>query len=138
MVPLLHYQMQVDFLKRYSKVCTKNLASRVKIAQLRKDDKAAVELYKTTIAKMLKDAKINLVIQNVPIYGVRSDDKVVEFVDAKSIHETMAQFGKVKNAVVFNRDAYIWFKSNDDAQATQKLLNGMEMNNNIIKTVYVA
>ena len=81
---------------------------------------------------MLKDAKINFVIQNVPDIGTNKDNNQPEAITAKAIHDTMNQFGKVNNAVVFRKHAYIWFDSIKDAKVTHKLLNGMAIEKNII------
>ena len=132
------YQKHVDFLKRYSNVSMKDFDLRVKVAKMKKDEKAIEQIYKNLISKMLKDAKINFVIQNVPDVGTNKDNNQPEAITAKAIHHTMAQFGQVNNAVVFRKHAYVWFDSIKDAKTTHKLLNGMAIEKNIINTTFVA
>lgn len=132
------YQKHVDFLKRYSEVSMKDFDLRVKVAKMKKDEKALNDIYKNLISKMLKSAKINLVVQNLPEIGTNKDNNQPEFITAKVMHDTMAQFGKVNNAVVFRKHAYIWFDSNKDAQYTHNTLNGMAIEKNIINTSFVA
>ena len=90
------------------------------------------------IKEQITRAKISLVIDNVPTYGIRKCDNIPDRITAKSIHDTMWQFGSVRDAVVYMDHAYVWFDEMDDAFHTHSLINQMKMGDNIITTSVVA
>lgn len=135
------YYKHVTFLERYAKIsdASKNLfLSRAKGAKLRKDVSRMQEAFSKLIKEQLLCANISLVIENVPDYGVRKSDNLPDRVTARSIHDTMGQFGSVKDAVIFKNHAYVWFDEIDDAYHTHALINKMKMGDNIITTAVIA
>ena len=88
--------------------------------------------FQVLIKRMLCDARINLVIENLPEYGSSVRDGLPERVNGLSIHHTMHQFGDVSNAVVFKNHAYVWFDSNTDAKHACVSIDQMLIDKNII------
>ena len=135
------YCKHAIFLERYAKIseASKNLfLSRANVAKLRKNVSRMQEAFAKLIKDQLLCANISLVIENVPDYGIRKSDNLLDRITARSIHDTMGEFGSVKDAVVFKNHAYIWFDDIDDAYNTHSLINKMKMGNNIIRTCVVA
>lgn len=135
------YCKHAIFLERYAKVseASKNLfMSRANVAKLRKSVPRMKEAFAKLIKEQLLCANISLVIENVPDYGIRKSDNLPDRITARSIHDTMGEFGSVRDAVVFKNHAYVWFDEVDDAYNTHALINQMKMGDNIIKTVVIA
>lgn len=131
----------VRFLERYAKVSEAAKAiflNRARAAKITKN----VDKMKGAFAALIKDqlqrANISLVIENVPNFGIRARDNLPDRITAKSIHDTMWQFGSARDAVVFKNHAYVWFDEIEDAFATHSLINQMKMGSNIITTTVVA
>jgi hypothetical protein len=135
------YCKQSIFLERYAKIseASKNLfMSRANVAKLRKSTPRMRQAFAKLIKEQLLRANISLVIKNVPDYGIRKSDNLPDRITARSIHDTMGEFGSVRDAVVFKNHAYVWFDEIDDAYNTHSLINQMKMGNNIITTSVVA
>ena len=129
------------FLERYAKVseASKNLfLARARAAKALKSVPKMTEAFSKLIKEQLMCANVSLVIENVPNYGVRQSDNLPDRITAKSIHDTMWQFGSVRDAVVFKNHAYVWFDEIDDAYNTHALINQMKMGDNIITTAVIA
>ena len=135
------YCKRAIFLDRYATVSPASKELFLTRARAAKTLKSEVKM-KDAFSKLIKDqlslAKISLVIENVPNYGVRKYDDLPDRITARSIHDTMEEFGSVKNAVVFSNQAYVWFDKIDDARRTHSLINKMQMGDNIITTCVVA
>lgn len=130
-------QKHINFMQRYKSIDTSLFDARIKIAKAQKNMTKLQEIHYELLLKILKGAKVNLIIENLPKYGqCRNSNKQSE-VNAKSIHDTINEFGEVNDAVVFRDNAYIWFKTTNDAKNVHSLLNGMQIGNNIIKTKYI-
>ena len=112
--------------------------SRANVAKLRKSTPRMQEAFAKLIKEQLLCANISLVIENVPDYGIRKSDNLPDRITARSIHDTIGQFGSVRDAVVFKNHAYVWFDEIEDAFHTHSLINQMKMGDNIIKTCVVA
>ena len=135
------YCKHAIFLERYAKIseASKNLfMSRANVAKLRKSTPRMQEAFAKLIKEQLLCANISLVIENVPDYGVRKSDNLPDRITARSIHDTMGEFGAVRDAVVFKNHAYIWFDEIEDAFRTHSLINQMQMGDNIITSSVVA
>ena len=135
------YCKHAIFLERYAKIseASKNLfMSRANVAKLRKSTHRMREAFAKLIKEQLLCANISLVIENVPDYGIRKSDNLPDRITARSIHDTIGQFGSVRDAVVFKNHAYVWFDEIEDAFHTHSLINQMKMGDNIIRTSVVA
>ena len=117
------YCKHVAFLERYAKVSEASKGLFLARARAAKALKNVPKLIK----EQLLCANISLVIENVPDYGVRKSDNLPDRITARSIHDTMGQFGSVKDAVIFKNHAYVWFDEIDDAYNTHALINQMKM-----------
>tara|TARA_R110002072_G_scaffold139483_1_gene283135 strand:+ start:23713 stop:24162 length:450 start_codon:yes stop_codon:yes gene_type:complete len=129
------------FLERYAKVSPAGkgvFLVRARAAKAIKSIPKMNEAFSKLIKEQLLCANISLVIENVPNYGIRQSDNLPDRITAKSIHDTMWQFGSVRDAVVFKNHAYVWFDEIEDAFHTHSLINQMKMGDNIIKTCVVA
>ena len=135
------YCKHTIFLERYAKIseASKNLfLSRARAAKALKSVPKMTEAFARLIKEQLLCANISLVIENVPDYGIRKSDNLPDRITARSIHDTMGQFGSVNDAVVFKNHAYVWFDEIDDAYNTHSLINNMKMGDNIITTAVIA
>ena len=124
------YCKHVIFLERYAKIseASKGLfLARARAAKALKNVPKMTEAFAKLIKEQLLCANISLVIENVPDYGVRKSDNLPDRITARSIHDTMGQFGSVKDAVIFKNHAYVWFDEIDDAYNTHALINQMKM-----------
>lgn len=129
------------FLERYARISEASkgiFLARAHAAKALKNVHKMNEAFAKLIKEQLLCANVSLVIENVPNYGVRQCDNLPDRITAKSIHDTMWQFGSVRDAVVFKNHAYIWFDDMDDAFRTHSLINQMKMGDNIITTCVVA
>lgn len=130
----------VEFIMRYAKPThdeIRNFEARAMAAKCTRNIPKMEEAFKYILNIILKRAGINFVIENVPDYGIRKSDNLPDRITARSVHDTMDEFGGVTNAVVFKRHAYVWFKDIKDARKTHKLINNMMIDKSIIKTVVV-
>ena len=135
------YCKHAMFLERYAKIseASKNtFMARARVAKALKNVVKMQEAFAKLIKEQLLCANVSLVIENVPDIGVRASDNLPDRITAKSIHDTMWQFGSVRDAVVFKNHAYVWFDEIDDAYNTHALINQMQMGNNIITTKVIA
>jgi hypothetical protein len=135
------YCKHAIFLERYAKIseASKNLfLSRARAAKALKSVPKMTEAFARLIKEQLLCANISLVIENVPDYGIRKSDNLPDRITARSIHDTMGQFGSVNDAVVFKNHAYVWFDEIDDAYNTHSLINNMKMGDNIITSAVIA
>ena len=130
------YYKHAIFLERYAKIseASKNMF----LTEIHKSTPRMQEAFAKLIKEQLLCANISLVIENVPDYGIRKSDNLPDRITARSIHDTIGQFGSVRDAVVFKNHAYVWFDEIDDAYNTHSLINQMKMGDNIIKTCVVA
>ena len=134
------YCRHCTFLGRYYKPSEeeiKKFMDLANIARIRKDLQTMEKAFEYIIRIMVKKSGINLVVENVPDYGIRKSDNLPDRIMARVIHDTMEQFGNVMDAVVFANHAYVWFYDQDDAVHTQSIINNMMIGNNIIKAVAV-
>tara|TARA_Y100000389_G_C17357812_1_gene462064 strand:+ start:418 stop:870 length:453 start_codon:yes stop_codon:yes gene_type:complete len=128
------YCKHAIFLERYAKVseASKNLfLARARAAKALKSVPKMTEAFSELIKEQLLCANVSLVIENVPDFGIRQSDNLPDRITAKSIHDTMWQFGSVRDAVVFKNHAYVWFDEMDDAYNTHSLINQMKMGDNL-------
>lgn len=131
----------VEFIMRYAKPTPDeihNFEVRAVAAKCMKDVSKMEKAFKYILSIIMKRAGINLVIENVPDYGIRKSDNLPDKISARVMHDTMAEFGDVKNAVVFKNRAYVWFTNIDDARKTHELINNMMIDKSIITTAVVA
>ena len=138
MTNISEIQKHINFMERYKSINKSSFDTRIKIAKAQKNMTKLSEIYEELLLKILKGAKVNFVIKNLPKYGQNQNNREVTEVNAKSIHDTMNEFGKVNDAVVFRNNAYIWFASNNDAKYVHSLINNMQLGKNIINTKVLA
>jgi len=134
------YCRHCTFLSRYctpTKEEIKKFQDLANVAKIRKSIPEMEKAFAYIIRTMTKRAGINLVVENVPDYGTRKSDNLPDRITARVFHDTMEQFGEVKDAVVFSKHAYVWFYKDEDAVRTQKLINNMMIEKNIIKATAV-
>lgn len=126
----------VEFLSRYAEISTQEIDHfriMAKIAKMTNNTSKMKTAFQYLIKAYCTKAGINLRISNLPNYATRRDD-VIDKVTAASIHDTMAQFGNVYDAVVFANVGYVWFHEKKHAEYTHNLINNMMIENNIIRT----
>jgi len=131
----------VEFIMRYAKPTPDeihNFNVRAMAAKSVKDVSKMEKAFRYIWNILMKRAGVNLVIENVPDYGIRKSDNLPDKISARVMHDTMAEFGEVNNAVMFRNHAYVWFNCIDDAIRTHELINNMMIDKCIIKTVVVA
>ena len=130
----------VEFLSKYAKPDEEiktRFVQKMRIAKIKKDSLIAKQTIKTLLNHMLLKANINFVVENLPNVATNIHTNLPEHVTARSMHDTLGMFGNVKDVVVFRNNAYAWFLTNKEAKRTHKLLNQMQVDNNIITTMCV-
>lgn len=84
--------------------------------------------------ELLKRSRFNLVIHNMPPWGTErhTDERVV----IRYIHlkDTLRQFAKLHDVQRFGPIVYCEFATDEGANETHRLLNGMQIGDNIIST----
>tara|TARA_R110000803_G_scaffold165929_2_gene229329 strand:- start:320 stop:766 length:447 start_codon:yes stop_codon:yes gene_type:complete len=131
----------VEFLTRYADIpydVKDKFVVRAQTAKILKDVPRMKDAFANLIKYQLKAANINFVIENLPNFGTRKADNLPDRITARSIHDTMWEFGSVRDAVVFKNHAYVWFDDIKDARNTHRIINNMMIENNIISTAVVA
>ena len=131
----------VEFIMRYASPThdeIRNFEARAMAAKCTKSVQKMENAFKYILTVILKRAGINMVIENVPDYGILVSDNLPDKITARVIHDTMSEFGSVDDAVVFKHHAYVWFRDVKDARRTHKLINNMMIDKSIIKTAVVA
>jgi len=123
---------------RVSEASENLFLARARAAKALKSVPKMTEAFSKLIKEQLLCGNVSLVIENIPDYGIRKSNNLPDRITAKSIHDTMRQFGSVRDAVVFKNHAYVWFDEIDDAFTTHSLINQMKMGDNIITTCVVA
>lgn len=134
------YCRQCTFLSRYYKPTVEEINRFQDLANVAKIRKSVPEMeraFEYLIRIMVKKSGINLVVENVPDYGTRKSDNLPDRITARVFHDTMEQFGEVRDAVIFDKHAYVWFYQTEDAVRTQKLINHMMIGKNVIKATAV-
>ena len=134
MANISEIQKHISFMERFKTINKSAFDTRIQIAKAQKNMTKLKEIHEELLLKILKGAKVNFVIKNLPKYGQNQNNREVAEVNAKSIRDTMNEFGKVNDAVVFRNNAYIWFESDNDAKHVHSLINNMQLGKNIIIT----
>lgn len=127
----------VEFLSRYAELSSQEIdhfRTMARIAKMTDNTSKMKTAFQYLIKAYCTKAGINLCISNLPKYATRRDDDVRDRVSAASIHDTMAQFGDVRDAVVYANTGYVWFRTKSDAERTHELINNMMIEKNIIRT----
>jgi len=84
--------------------------------------------------ELMKINNFNLLIKNIPLFAVRSSDRKKVKVSYANMRDTFNDFGQVKKLEIFKGNAYLGFKTGKEASETHKLINNMQLGENIIKT----
>ena len=95
-------------------------------------------IYKECMEKyeneLMKINGFNILIKNVPLFAIRSSDRKKVKVSYSNMRDTFNDFGHLKKLEMFKGNAYIGFKTKKEASDTHKLINNMQLGENIIKT----
>ena len=129
-----------EFLSRYAPVddeVKERFMLKARKAKIIKSVPHMQEAFAKMIKHQIQSARINFVIENVPNYGTRVSDNLPDRITARSIHDTMREFGDVRDAVIFKNHAYVWFEDITDARSAHGMLNNMMIESNIITTTVV-
>ena len=128
----------INFLEKYAgREYRSEFEFKMKIARMQKNPSKESEIVNSTLKNIIKKAKINLIVHNLPKNGKRVIDNQEEFISARSISDTMKQFGKIDDVVIFRNTAYVWFSNLKDADRVHNLINHKCMGDKIIKTQLV-
>ena len=84
--------------------------------------------------ELMKINNFNLLIKNIPLFAVRSSDRKKVKVSYANMRDTFNDFGHIKKLEIFKGNAYLGFKTGKEASETHKLINNMQLGENIIKT----
>ena len=135
------YCDHIRFLSKYASPNRKEIQDfqlRTQTAMITNNKQKMTDAFKLLIKSQLKAAGITFVMENLPQYAERQCDGKIEKITGKSMHDTMKQFGSVKDVVVFKNHAYVWFNNVNDSNYTHALVNNMMIGNNIVSTAVVA
>ena len=84
--------------------------------------------------ELMKINGFNLLVKNVPLFAVQSSDRKKVKVSYANMRDTFNDFGHLKKIELFKGNAYLGFKTKKEASETHKLINNMQLGENIIKT----
>jgi uncharacterized protein YeeX (DUF496 family) len=85
---------------------------------------------------LVEKSKYNFVLENLPKYGIESATNKSVVITYNALRDTFNQFGRVDDIQIVNGSGavYIRFRKVDDAMKTHKLVNKMQIGNNIVTT----
>jgi hypothetical protein len=83
---------------------------------------------------LMKVNNFNMLIRNVPSFAIQAPEMKKVKVTHSNMRDTFNVFGTVKKIQLFKGNAYISFKTKKQALETHKLINNMQLGENIIKT----
>lgn len=84
--------------------------------------------------ELMKINGFNFLVKNVPLYAVQSTDNKKVKVAYANMRDTFNGFGHVKKIELFKGNAYIGFATHHEAKETHRLINNMQLGENIIKS----
>jgi hypothetical protein len=127
-------QKNINFMERYNYIDRTKYDTKIKVAKAQKNESKLKDVYNTIFYKVLKGAKVNFVISNLPEFGIDNKTGNKIEVSSKIIHNTMSEFGHVSDVIIYRNNAYVWFDSLEDAKNVHNLINNMQIGDNIVKT----
>ena len=85
---------------------------------------------------LVEKSKYNFVLENLPKYGVESETNKSVVITYTALRDTFNQFGKLDDIQIVNGSGtvYMKFRKINDAVTTHKLVNKMQIGNNIVNT----
>ena len=128
---------QVSFLRKYcspSEIEKQRFVLSARAAVLQKKQDKLKNAFSILLQHMLSQSSFNFCIKNLPELGTNKYTNEKEPITAKVMHETMQEFADVRDAVVFNHNAYVEFEDPKSAESTHKLINKMMIEQNIVST----
>ena len=128
---------QICFLARYcspTEVEKRKFVLAARAAVLQKNNEKLRKAFTALYSQMLCRSSFNFLIKNLPENGTNKYTNEREVITAKVMHETLQEFANVRDAVVFNHNAYIEFEDPKSAESAHRLINKMMIEQNIVST----
>lgn len=82
---------------------------------------------------MVKRSKFNMKVSNIPSTGVLTETGKETKIGYQNMRDTFEQFGMVKDIILVQGTAYVQYAKSKDSKKTTKLIDNMQMGNNIIR-----
>ncbi len=86
---------------------------------------------------LLKKSQFNLVIHNIPQYGVISATNEIEQIGYTNMRDTLKQYGKVVLFEIVRGSVFVQFAKKTDALNMHTHINNMMMGENILHTLVI-
>ena len=133
-----NFWFSISNLNEIQKQKKEKIIKRLKdISEIRKFDrkhKILHEFIAEYINELKKNSGANIIIYNLPV-----KDSNNTLINNDSIYETIKDIGGIYNIHHDSQEktAYIWFYKNESAEYLHKLINDMQIGENIINTDYI-
>ena len=108
-----------------------NMTTQFQLVKIFRDSKKYSELLERIELFILNRAGFNLIVKNVPQFAELRESRNTVRVGLEEMRDTLEQFGKVENIGMVRDVVYARF---DDPEPCHRLINNMQMGQNIIST----
>lgn len=92
------------------------------------------KIFRDMESNLAKQSSYNLVLENLPKYATEAETNKTVQITYTALRDTFDQFGKVDNIQIINGTGVVYFKfrKEEDADTVFKLVNKMQIGNNIV------
>lgn len=125
---------RVSKLLSTTKIDISKYQTSMNLIQIKKDSKKFEELLQTIEQNILKKGKFNFWIDNIPQHGILRDTNQETRIGYQNIRDTMKEFGKISDIIMVQGKAYVSFTKKRDSVRAHRLINNMQMGDNIVTT----
>jgi len=91
-------------------------------------------LVPSTEDDLLRASRFNMVIRNVPVWGVERHTGERVMIRYAHLKDTLRQFAKLYDIQRFGPHVYCEFATKEGAEKTHRVLNGMQIGDEIVTT----
>jgi hypothetical protein len=119
-----------DLFKRHPCVYPQ-LKTHLQVIKIFKDVPKYLNLLEKIEFFIIRQSGFNLIIKNIPEQAELRETNIVTKVGHQEMRETLEQFGKVEHLDLIRGVAYVKY---DNPEPCHKLINNMQMGQNIITT----
>jgi hypothetical protein len=108
-----------------------NMNTQIQLVKIFRDSKKYLELLEKIELFILKNAGFNFMVRNVPEFAELGENRRTVRVGLEEMRDTLEQFGTIENIGMVRNVVYARF---DDPEPCHKLINCMQMGQNILST----
>jgi hypothetical protein len=107
------------------------MATQFQLVKIFRDSKKYSELLERIELFILKNAGFNFMVKNVPEFAELRENRRTVRVGLEEMRDTLEQFGTIENIGMMRNVVYARF---DDPEPCHRLINNMQMGQNILST----